>query len=147
MTKLPLKSLELENKGMKLTICALNAELSEANNILADNHPLFSLGTQLSKLNSINKRLSSLAADRFYDMVQAVIPKASLEAISLGVGLIVGGLLKILVVNGSNTVSGIQNCIPSPSNLRYVVKKSHEDAFMRIAGFVCRYPCRISCDI
>ena len=37
------------------------------------------LGDQLYKLKSINKRPSSLAADIFYAMYQAVIPKASPE--------------------------------------------------------------------
>ena len=62
---------------MKLAICALNAELAEAKDMLSDNQPLVSLGAQFSKLNSINKQPSSLAADRFYAMAQAVIPKAS----------------------------------------------------------------------
>ena len=77
MTKSRVKSLELEDQEMKLTICALNAELVEANNMLAENQPLVSLGAQLSKLKSINKWTSSLAADRFYAMAQAVMPKAS----------------------------------------------------------------------
>ena len=62
--------------------------------------------------------------------------KASLEAICLGVGLIVGGLLASIGIKDNNILSGILNGIPSPSNLRYVVKKSREAKFMRIAGFV-----------
>ena len=42
--------------------------------------------------------------------------------------------------------SEILDCIPSPSNLRYVVKKAREAIFMRIAGFVCIYPCSMSCE-
>ena len=53
--------------------------------MLAENLPLVILGTQLSKLNPINKRPSSLAADIFYAMDQAVIPKTSPEAIFLDV--------------------------------------------------------------
>ena len=130
---------------MKSIICTLNADLAEANNILADNQPLVSLGTQLSKLKSINKQ-PSLAADRFYAMAQAVMPKASPEAISIGCGLVVSGLLASLGINDDKIISGISNCIPIPSNLRYVVKKTREATFTRIAGFVCNYPCSTSCD-
>ena len=88
--------------------------------MLADTQPLVSLVSQLSKLNSINKGTSLLAADRFYAMSQAVILKAYTQAISIGGGLIVGGLLEILGINDNNIISGIPNCIPSPSNLRCV---------------------------
>ena len=114
VTKLRLKSLELENKEMKSTICALHAELEESKKMLEDNHKLFSLGTQLSKLKSINKRPSLLAADRFYGMSQVVMPKASTDAIFLGGGLILGGLLASLGINNNKIISGIPNCIPSP---------------------------------
>ena len=73
-------------------------------------------------------------------MAQAVMPKASQEAISIGCALIVAGLLEILGINDNKTISGISNCIPSPSNIRYMVKKSREATFMRIAGFVWKYP-------
>ena len=43
-------------------------------------------------------------------------------------------------------ISGIHNCIPSPSNPRYVAKKSREATFRNIAGFVCNYPFRIWCN-
>ena len=75
VTKPRLNSLELENQEMKSTIYALNEEWEEAKKILADNQPLVSLGAHLSKLKSINKRPPSLAADRFYDMAQAVMTK------------------------------------------------------------------------
>ena len=65
MTKSRLKSLELENQEMNLAICVLNTDLSEANKMLADNHISVDLGSQLSKLKPINKRPSSLAADKF----------------------------------------------------------------------------------
>ena len=71
---------------MKSTICALNADLAEAKNMLAENHPLFSSGSQLSKMNSIKELPSSLAADRFYSMAQSVMPKASPTAICFGGG-------------------------------------------------------------
>ena len=74
------------------------------------------------------------------------MPKASLESIYLGGGLIVGGLLESLGINDNKIISGIPNCIPSPSNLWYVVKKSHEAVFIRISGFICNYPCSMSCD-
>ena len=131
---------------MKPTVCALNVELAEAKKILADNQPLVSLGANLYKLKSINKQPPSLAADRFYAMAQAVMPKASPELISLGGGLIVAGLLASLGTNDNKTISGIHNCIPSPSNLRYVLKKSCEAKFMRISGFVYNYPCSMSCN-
>ena len=51
--------------------------------MLEDNQPLVSLGAQLSKLKLINKQSPSLAGDIFYAVAQAVISKASLEAISL----------------------------------------------------------------
>ena len=56
MTKSRVKSLELEDQEMKLTICALNAELVEAKKLLSDNQLLISAGYQLSKLRTINKR-------------------------------------------------------------------------------------------
>ena len=55
VTKSRLKSLELENQEMKLTICSLNAELADAKNMLADSQLLVSSGSQLSKLKSIRK--------------------------------------------------------------------------------------------
>ena len=114
--------------------------------MLADNHLLVSASAQLYKLNPINKQPSSLSMDRFYAMDQVVIPKSSPEEICLGGGLIVGGLLASLGINNNNIISGIPNYIPSPSNLWCVAKKSREDTFMRIAGFVCNYPCRMSCE-
>ena len=131
---------------MKSTICALNAELAEANKILADNQPLVSLCAQLSKLKSINKQPSSLAADRFYAVAQAVMLKALTEVISLGDVSIVAGLLSIPGINYNKIISGISNYISSPSNLRYVVKKSLGATFMRIVGFVYKYPCSVSCN-
>ena len=77
VTKLQLKSLELENHEMKSDICALNAELLETNKMLAGNQPLVSAGPQLSEINPINKQPSSMDADIFYAMAQAVIPKDS----------------------------------------------------------------------
>ena len=53
MTKLRPESLGLENQEMNLTICALNAELAEANNMSAENQPLVSTGAQFYKLKSI----------------------------------------------------------------------------------------------
>ena len=94
---------------MKLTIYALNAELVEANKMLVENQTLFSLGSHFSKLKSINKQPSSLSTDRFYAMAKAVIMKASPEAISLGGGLIVGGLLESLGINDNKMISGIPN--------------------------------------
>ena len=114
--------------------------------MVADNQPLISLGAHLSKLKSINKQLSSLAEDIFYSMAQAVIPKASLEATSIGGGLIVSGLLKIHGINYNKSISGIPNYIPSPSNLQCLVMKYREAKFMRIVWFVCDYPCSISYD-
>ena len=72
--------------------------------MLAYNQELLNLGTQLSKLELINQRPTLLAADQFYDIYQAVIPKASPEAISIGVGWIVGGLLTILGVHDKNII-------------------------------------------
>ena len=79
-------------------------------------------------------------------MSKTVVTKASPEAISIGSGLIVGGLLEILGINNNKVIYGIPNFIPSPSNLLYVVKRSYEDTFIEIAGFVCNYPCSMSCD-
>ena len=75
-----------------------------------------------------------------------MIPKASPEVMCIVGGLVVGGILASLGINNNNIISGIPNCIPSPSNLWYVVKKSHETVFIRISGFVCNYPCSMSCD-
>ena len=61
--------------------------------MLLDNQLLVSIGTQLSKLKSTDIRPSLLAANRFYYMAQTVMPKASSEEISLGGGLVVGGIL------------------------------------------------------
>ena len=60
--------------------------------------------------------------------------------------MIVGGLLVILGINDNKIISGILNFIPIPSNLRYVVKKYREAKFMSISGFVCNYPCSMSCN-
>ena len=60
--------------------------------------------------------------------------------------MIVDGLLESLGINNNKIISGIPSFIPSPSKLWYVVKKSREATFMRIAGFVCNYPCIMSCD-
>ena len=49
---------------------------------------------------------------------------------------IVGGILESLGINNNRTIYGTPNYIPIPSNLWYVVKKSCEDTFMRIAEFV-----------
>ena len=75
-----------------------------------------------------------------------MIPKESPEEISLGGGLTVAGLLKILSNNDNIITSGISNCIPSPSNLRYVMKKARKATFMRIAVFLFNYTCSMSCD-
>ena len=131
---------------MKSIICALSTYLEESKKMLADNQPLVSIGSKLSKLKSIKKQPSLLAVDIFYAMAQAVIMKASPEAICFGGGLIEVVLLANLGIHNNNIVSGIPNCIPSPSNLRYAAKKSRKDTFMRIAGFVCNYPHRMSCN-
>ena len=99
---------------MKLTICTLNAELAEFKKMLVENQLLVSVGAQLSKIKSINKRPPLMAANRFYSMVQAVIPKASPEAIYLGCGLIVDGILESLGINDNKIISRIPNCIPIP---------------------------------
>ena len=39
-----------------------------------------------------------------------------------------------------------ENGIPSTSSLPYVAKISHKAKFMRITGFVCKHPCRMSCE-
>ena len=114
--------------------------------MLSDNQLLVSLWAQLSKINSINKLPPSLAADIIYVMAQAVMLKASPGEISLGGGFIVAGILESIGINDNKIISGISNFIPGPSNLRYVVNKSREDKLMRIAGFVWKYPCSISCD-
>ena len=59
--------------------------------------------------------------------------------------MIVSVLLESLDINDNKILSGIRNYIPNPSNLCYVVNKSREAKFMSIAGFVCNYPCGISC--
>ena len=100
----------------------------------------------MSKLKSINKRPPSLATDRFYAMAQAVMPEASPEAISLGCGFIVACLLASLGINDNKIISGISDCSPSPSNVRYVVKKYRVDVFIRISVFVCNYPCSMLCN-
>ena len=79
-------------------------------------------------------------------MNQAVIPKVSPEEIYLGGGLIVGGILASIGIKDNNIISGFPNYITSPSKLRYVVKKSREATFMRIALFVYNYPCIILCE-
>ena len=58
--------------------------------------------------------------------------------------MVVSGLLASLGINDNNIISEIPHCIPSPSNLWYVVNKSLEATFMRIVGFVCNYPCSMS---
>ena len=75
-----------------------------------------------------------------------MIPKASLEAICIGGVFIVGGLLGSLGINNNMIISGMNNYIPIPSNLWYVVKKACDATFMRISGFACNYPCRILCN-
>ena len=65
-------------------------------------------------------------------MAQAVMPKASPEAISLGGGLIVGGILASLGINDNRIISGIPNIIPIPSTLWLVAKKSCEVKLMSI---------------
>ena len=112
--------------------------------MLAYNQPLIIVGSQLSKLKSTIKLTSLLARGRFYAMAQAVIPKASPDSIYCGCGFVVDGLSESLGINDNKIISGIQNCIPSPSNLRYVVKKDLETKFTRIAGFVCNYICIMS---
>ena len=72
--------------------------------------------------------------------------KLSPETICLGVGLIVCGLLTSLCIDNNKIISGIPNCIPSPSNVQYVVKKYREAKFMRIVSFVCNFPYSISYD-
>ena len=74
------------------------------------------------------------------------MPKASPDAISLEVVLILCGLLASLGSIDTKIISGVLNRIPSLSNLWYVVKKSCEAIFMRISGFVCNYPYSMSYD-
>ena len=74
------------------------------------------------------------------------MPKALREKISLGGGFIVAGILESIGINDNEIISGLFNFIHSPSNLRYLVKKSHEATFMMISGFVCNYPCSMSCN-
>ena len=127
-------------------MCTLNADLAESKKMLAENQPLVSADAHFYKLNSINKRPSSLAVDKFYDMAQAVIPKASPEEIYLGGGLILCSLLASLDIKNKKIISGIPNFIPISSHLQYVVNKSHEYTFMSIVGFFCNYTYIISCD-
>ena len=54
-------------------------------------------------------------------MAQAVIPKASPEAIFFGGGLIEVGLLANLGINNNNILYGIPNVTPFQSNLCYGV--------------------------
>ena len=61
--------------------------------MLVDNQTLVSVGAQLSKLNPTNKVPPSLAVDICDDMAQTVIPKASQEAIYIGGGLLLVGIL------------------------------------------------------
>ena len=88
------------------------------------------------KLKQIKKRPPSLAAGIFYDTAQSVMRKAIPEEICIGGGLVVAGILSILDINNNKIISGISNCIPSPSNLWYVTKRACEATFMMIAGFV-----------
>ena len=78
-------------------------------------------------------------------MAQSVIPKDSPEAICLGGGLVVGGLLASIGIKDNRIISGIPNYIPSSSKIQYAVKKSHEATFIRIAAYVCNYTCSMSC--
>ena len=84
---------------MKSTLCTLNAELEGAKKMLEYNQTLVSLGDQLYTLKSINKQPPSMAANIFYAMAQALMPRISPYAISLVGGLIVSGLLVILAIN------------------------------------------------
>ena len=79
-------------------------------------------------------------------MSLSMIPKASTEAISLGGGFIIGDLLLSIGINENKILYGVLNSIPIPLSLRSMVKKSCEAIFMRVAGFVCNYPCIMSCD-
>ena len=125
---------------MNLTTCALNAYLEEDTKMLSENQTLLSVGSNFSKLKSINKQSSSLAVDVFYAISQAVMPKSSPEAIYIGFGLVVGGLLTIIGICNKNIIYRIPNGIPSPSRLCCVVKKSLKVKFMSIVGFFCKYP-------
>ena len=126
---------------MNLTICTFNEDLSEYKKMLAYNQKLVNLGTQLSKLELINQQPISIDVDKFYEMSQAVMPKASSEMIYIGVGLIVGGFLNILGINDKNIIYRVPNGIPSPSSHWSVVKKYLEAKFMRIVGFAYKYLC------
>ena len=81
-----------------------------------------------------------LAVYSFYAMSQAVMPKASTEAISIEVGLLVGVLLVIMFINYNKIISGIQNVIPSPSSLQYVIKKAREATFKIFQGLYVIIP-------
>ena len=50
--------------------------------------------------------------------------------------MLVAGLSGSLGINYNKIISRISNCIPSPPNLPYMLKKAREDKFMRIVGFV-----------
>ena len=82
--------------------------------MLSENQTLLSVGSNFSKLKSINKQSSSLAVDVFYAISQAVMPKSSPEAICNGGVLMVGGLLESIGINDNKIISGIPNLIPSP---------------------------------
>ena len=55
-----------------------------------------------------------MVADRFYAMAQAVIPKAPPEAIYIGGGLVLGGLLASLGIKDNKIIYRIPNYMPSP---------------------------------
>ena len=77
--------------------------------MLAENQPLVSTEAHFYKLNPINKGPSFLDADIFYAVYQAVIPKSSPEAIYLGGGFIVCGLLASIGINDNKIIYGIPN--------------------------------------
>ena len=53
---------------MKLTICALNAELEDENKMVEDNQTLVCLGNQLPTFKLINQGTTSMSVDQFYAM-------------------------------------------------------------------------------
>ena len=73
------------------------------------------------------------------------MPEASLEEISLVVGLVVGGLLASFGNNDNNIISVIPNGITSTQSLWSVVTKSRKAKFTRMVRFVCNYPSVMSC--